>query len=527
LNKRVAVIGSSGGNLYNLGGKDPFALLEAIKIQLDAAGIEMAAVQFVAADVSMDQAKSHTPARLIILENGELKVTFEGKLAEVNKKAKEFDKALAEQIERGEIDGLILVSADPKNTNSEAVKAGAEKGLPAVGTGGTSIAHARSVGLNVVAASGTTGSTNRTRAVSYAAGLANYWNLKYKPVIGSYQEKISDESPFKRINFRGIMVTSLPAFIAMAITIALSRIPGFDVFKEVFDVMIEALPVVVAVVAAKQVSGYDEVGIVAGVVSGVLSTKGGIIGGLLGGIASGIMVPYLVAFSTKRNFPATTVNILSGGLSGLLSGLVMYFGFSPIALAAGNGVRMLIQTALDYNLIVAGAISGLLIWPAIIGGVYHAAILPIILLEMEQYGNSFLGAIDAVGLVVTAAGITLANILYPRTRADRIAALPGFFVLTVFGTFVEAAYPFMFADKLVFAAALISATAGGAVAGYFNARGMAYVPIMVAPFMSNNTVGFILSMFTALTIALLLTVTANRIYKGAQHRKNKMEAHNL
>jgi len=138
------------------------------------------------------------------------------------------------------------------------------------------------------------------------------------------------------------------------------------------------------------------------------------------------MVPYLVAFSTKRNFPATTVNILSGGLSGLLSGLVMYFGFSPIALAAGNGVRMLIQTALDYNLIVAGAISGLLIWPAIIGGVYHAAILPIILLEMEQYGNSFLGAIDAVGLVVTAAGITLANILYPRTRADRIAALPGF-----------------------------------------------------------------------------------------------------
>jgi len=49
---------------------------------------------------------------------------------------------------------------------------------------------------------------------------------------------------------------------------------------------------------------------------------------------------------------------------------------------------------------------------------------------------------------------------------------------------VEAAYPFMFADKLVFAAALISATAGGAVAGYFNARGMAYVPIMVAPFMS-------------------------------------------
>lgn len=191
------------------------------------------------------------------------------------------------------------------------------------------------------------------------------------------------------------------------------------------------------------------------------------------------------------------------------------------------GFGCLFKTALDYNPIAAGAIAGLLIWPAIIGGVYHAAILPIILLEMEQYGNSFLGAIDAVGLVVTAAGITLANILYPRAKSDRVAAAPGFFILTVFGTFVEAAYPFMFADKLVFAAALVSATAGGAVAGFFNARGMAYVPILVAPFMSNNTIGFILSMLTALIIAFLLTMAANRIYRGAQDSKNKVEAHNI
>lgn len=527
MSKRVAVIGSSGGNLYNLGGKNPFALLEEIRHQLDAAGIELAAIQFIAADISMDQAKPHTPARLIILEDGELKIAFEGKLEEVNKIANDTDRILAEQIEKGEIGGLILVSADPKKTNSEAVKAGAKKGVPAVGTGGTSVANARSVGLNVVAASGTTGSTNRTRAVSYTAGLANYWKMKYKPIIGSYQEKVTDESPFKRINFRGIMVTSLPAFIAMAITIALSRIPGLDGFNAVFEVMIEALPIVVAVIASKQVSGYDEVGIVAGVVAGVLSTKGGILGGLLGGIVAGIMVPYIVAFSAKKNFPATTVNILSGGLSGLLSGLIMYFGFSPIALAMGNGVRTLIQTALDYNPVVAGAIAGLLIWPAIIGGVYHAAILPIILLEMEQYGNSFLGAIDAVGLVVAAIGITLANILYPRTKADRVAAIPGFFVLTVFGTFVEAAYPFMFADKLVFAAALISATAGGAVAGFFNARGMGYVPIMVAPFISNNPVGFILSMLTALIIAFVITVMANRFHKGVIDNKIKEEVHNL
>jgi len=293
-------------------------------------------------------------------------------------------------------------------------------------------------------------------------------------------------------------------------------------FNEVFETMINALPVVVSVVAAKQVSGFDEVGIVAGVVAGALSTKGGVLGGLLGGIAAGVAVPYIVSFSVKRNFPATTVNILSGGLSGLLSGLVMYFGFSPIALAAGNGVRLLIQAALNYNPIIAGAVAGLLIWPAIIGGVYHAAILPIILLEMEKYGNSFLGAIDAIGLVVTAAGITLANIVYPRTKADRVAAAPGFFVLMAFGTFVEAAYPFMFADKLVFATALISATLGGAVAGFFNARGMGYVPILVAPFMSNNPTGFILSMLTAFVIAFVLTAMANRLHKN-KSTENKAE----
>ena len=84
------------------------------------------------------------------------------------------------------------------------------------------------MGLNVVSASGTTGSTNRTRAVSYTAGLAKYWGLRYKPAIGSTREAVSEENPIKRINFRGIMVTSLPAFIAMAITIAMSRIPGLD-----------------------------------------------------------------------------------------------------------------------------------------------------------------------------------------------------------------------------------------------------------------------------------------------------------
>jgi hypothetical protein len=54
------------------------------------------------------------------------------------------------------------------------------------------------------------------------------------------------------------------------------------------------------------------------------------------------------------------------------------------------------------------------------------------------------------GLVMVSAGITLANIVAGRRPGDRAVAAPGFAINIGFGTFVEAAYPFMFSDKLVF-----------------------------------------------------------------------------
>lgn len=84
------------------------------------------------------------------------------------------------------------------------------------------------------------------------------------------------------------------------------------------------------------------------------------------------------------------------------------------------------------------------------GGVYHAAILPIVMLEMEAHGFSFLGSIDMNCLVMVCAGIQVANILHPRRKSDRVACIPSLFINLVFGTFVEAAYPFMFASKKVF-----------------------------------------------------------------------------
>lgn len=513
MSKRIAILGSSGGNLYNLGGKDPQILLGETVQQIKAAGMEVAAIQFIAANASMDQAKSTTKADLWSGDGSDFGIVFSGSLEQVNERAQTKDKEIEELLKEGKIDGLILVSADPEGINQEALNVAAKTKIPTVGTGGTSMAKVQSMGLNVVAVSGTTGTTNRTRAIANVSALAKYWGIKYRPMIGTQEINTSDNL-LSRINFRGIMIASLPGFIAMALTLALSKIPFFSSFNEVFNLMIGALPVIVAAVAAKQVSGLNEVAIIAGVVAGTLSAGGGIIGGIVGGIIAGVLVQLLLIKCFEWRFPATTANIVAGGISGLVGGLFVYFLLAPIALSAGNGIRTLIDSALQYSPILSGAVAGLLIWPAIIFGVYHAAILPIVLLEMEMVGNSFLGAIDMCGLVMVSAGITLANIIYPRIKGESAMATPGFLINMGFGTFVEAAYPFMFSDKIVFGGALISSAISGAVVGIFNVRGTAYVPSLVAPSLSNNPTGFIISMLIAMGCAFVFTMFANRIYQN-------------
>jgi fructose-specific phosphotransferase system IIC component len=511
--KKIAVIGSSGGHLFVLGGNNPQALLEEILNQARAASIEVSHIAFIAASTSMDHVTDQTIGTLWTESKDGLLPKFEDKLATTNEEAKKECKLIADAIRKGEVEGLVMVSADPKGINAEVLKAAAEMKIPVAGTGGSSMAAARSLGANVISSSGTTGSTNRTRAVGYISAFASEWKQKYTPVIGKTTD-VESGNILKRIHLRSIMMSSLPAFIAMALTLAVGNIPFLkESVGPLFDTLVGALPIVVAVVAAKQVSGLDEVGIVAGVVAGVLSVNGGILGGIVGGVVAGILASYLLQWSFRMRFPATTSSLVAGAFGGLAGGLLVYFLLAPITLWAGNSIRQLIQVALDFNAILAGAIAGLLIWPAIIGGVYHAAILPIVLLEMETQGNSFLGAVDMVGLVMVSAGITLANIIAPKVKSEASVAAPGFFVNMVFGTFVEAAYPFMFSDKWVFALALFSAMVGGAFVGFFNARGMGYLPTFVAPTVSNNPFGFAASMVIALVLSCVLTIIVNKMAK--------------
>ena len=511
--KRIAVIGSSGGNLYNLGGKNPHKMMEEIAIQLNAAKMSLADVIFIGANDSMDSKNTNIGAKLYYLENGKLISGLEKKLIDVNLEATEFNEKVAQKIMNDEIDGLIVMSCDPKGINKEVIIAATQKQIPIVGTGGTSMATISSMGAKVISSSGTTGTTNRTRAVAAVSALSKFWKIKYTPRIGSAKKEAVEEEKgiVSRINIRGVMMAAIPGFITMALVLALSKIPGLDGLGKIFNILIRALPVIIAVLAAKQVSGLDEVGIVAGVVAGVLSVNGGIIGGMIGGVLAGILCFYLIRLCFNYNFPATTANIVAGGISGFASGVIVYYFIAPIALKLGDSLRFLIEAALNISPILAGVIAGLLIWPAIIAGVYHAAILPIVLLEMEKTGTSFLGAIDMTGLVMVCAGIMLANIVYPRQQSDRAIATPGFLINIFFGTFVEAAYPFMFSDKKVMFGAIISGGLGGLLVGLYNLKGTAYVPSILAPMMSTNIFGFLLSMVAAFSLAFIITLVANKI----------------
>ncbi|WP_121613572.1 PTS sugar transporter [Mesobacillus foraminis] len=528
MGKKIAILGSSGGNLYFLGGKEPDRLLDELLLQIQAAGMICTSLQFIAAKASMDSAKDDTPAELYSWNEDMAKplVISQGTLAEVNEAAALLDADIAAKITNGDIDALIFMSADPAGTNRKAVEAAAIKKIPATGTGGTSMAAVSAKGVNVISTSGTTGTTNRTRAVTFLTSLSKHFGLSYKPVIGkpdtSGKQNGLNLRPYQRINIRGMMLSSLPGFIAMALILALSKIPVFTGLGDVFDLMINAVPVILAVVAAKQVADLDDVSIVAGVIAGVLSVKGGIIGGIIGGILAGLLVHYIFRKCVEWQFPATTVNIAAGGIAGLISGLAVFFVISPIALQLGEGIRSLLDFLVSYNSTIAGLIAGLLIWPAIIGGVYHAAILPIVLLEMERTGNSFLGAVDMAGLVMVSAGITLANIVSPRDKGEAAVAVPGFAINMGFGTFVEAAYPFMFSNKLIFAGAIISSGLGGLLVGFFDVRGTAYVPSFMAPLLSNNMTGFIIAMAGSLLCSFFITLTLNKL-SGNKKRKDSLK----
>ncbi len=82
--KRIAIVGSSGGHLFVLGGKDPQVLLDEILRQVSGTEIQVSHVAFVAAQSSLDHVTKSTKAALWVMSEGGVKAVFEGFLSETN-----------------------------------------------------------------------------------------------------------------------------------------------------------------------------------------------------------------------------------------------------------------------------------------------------------------------------------------------------------------------------------------------------------------------------------------------------------
>src|SRR5690625_6670884 len=97
---------------------------------------EVGAVQFIEDDVSMDNIRDTTKASLYVLEDNQIHAVHRGLLTEVNQEAKTYDRVIAEQIESGDIHGLIVMSIDTDGANKQAIEADTYMDIPIGGYGG-------------------------------------------------------------------------------------------------------------------------------------------------------------------------------------------------------------------------------------------------------------------------------------------------------------------------------------------------------------------------------------------------------
>lgn len=87
MGKKIAFIGSSGGNLYKQGGNDLPAMMKELFGQTKAADMEIVFVQYVLASGSLDNVGPDSPATLFTWNGKEVQPVFQGTLREVDAEA--------------------------------------------------------------------------------------------------------------------------------------------------------------------------------------------------------------------------------------------------------------------------------------------------------------------------------------------------------------------------------------------------------------------------------------------------------
>ncbi|CAM9173990.1 unnamed protein product, partial [Ectocarpus fasciculatus] len=516
--KRVALVGSSGGGAAAQGQFDGPSLLRLAKKELKRAGIHLSAVQFVACAEPLDLANPSSAATLWVAGTGEgdeaLVVAAEGQymlwtLLDVNMAARKEDVKIAAALREGcgghddapiqsprganaatspkvlPLHGLVAISCDVHGVNSEAFTAARDCRAPVVGTGGTSLGTALAMGCRLVGSSGgSVATTNKSKVVSYAAGLAGHWRLRYD----SAKELMQPLAP--AATFAGC----LPVQVGVTVAVALGSVPTTGdlldgaVLAAPWMIRLQgAIPVVAAAVAARQVSTLGDMATAAaGVIAGSLCMED-----TLAALAAGTLAGYLCSKMTGQaldfGIPATALSLYATATSGIVSGAMVLFALPFLkflgAIATSTDALLIgLQSAWMQALVGAG-MGCLMCYGSKIGW-YHRVFLPVIVLELARGEGgsmgSIWGAIDLCALCMVAAGLCAAHLLRPTSPVDAALGRRGLIFNLGFGDFIEAAYPFMERCRCCNAGAYMGSAISGAVVAAGGVASTAYLPLPLA-----------------------------------------------
>ncbi|MFT8362192.1 MAG: hypothetical protein ABF608_03365 [Sporolactobacillus sp.] len=492
--KKLALIGSSGGNFYRLGGNAPEEMLRTLLRTMAVADFEWQDALFVAADRSFDQ-KTNDDARasLYILEEGHLKHIGQGTIQDINQRAAQYDVEIAERIDAGDIDGLVAISSDPQGINKHAVAAAARKAIPIVGTGGTSMAAIQQAGGNVITISGTTGTSVETRSLSFLYAFRRFWHI----------QKVSSRFRFAMPRTgTGVMTAALPAFIALTVAASLNQITWLRQ-SDFFQTAQHALPILLTVLVAQQVTRLNSLALAASILAGVFAAPYGLFAGILSGLICGNLVENVFRLCLVARFPLTAANIVTVCSSGLLPGLLLTTGLANLLLSIERAIPNFIQYIFAVQPLLIGGLLGLSMWLLIIRGGYHAIVLPLILIELAVSGYSMIGAFDMLCLVGIASGMNFAYFVFHHSPS----AARGLVQTACFGTYVESVYPY-FKNKLIFIITLADAAVIGAATAQLQLRGSAYIPAFFAPILSSSPLTYGCLLIAAFLLSALTTLFA-------------------
>ena len=493
--KNVALIGSSGGGTATLDHTDCRTLLRTIHEQLQRCGGCLAVASFVVLDggKGMDGAnQANDSATLFAVNFGdstilECCVQKMGSLRDVNAEIQnKDDERIAREILNGNIDGLICISCHIGLYEKTLVAAAAAK-IPITGSGGTSLSHAvAKYGLMLTGnAGGSVATTSFSRAVSYTHAFAAYWGRDYRPW--------NDESVWGDIQWTSILNACLPVFWGSClakrlVTCLLEKELDTWVHFELISSLIFVyaaleqwvLPAACAVIMVSSSSSSgkghaerDDLPLSSLLMASAIASsvcRQSVLAGLLAGWLVGQLAHPIFFHCIVNNVPATMMNLISGGGTGCLVGITLV----PVAPVLGwctAWIRSVIAWTLTGlpNALLGEGETAYIIGRAIVGfiwgclccygskvGLYHAYVLPIILLEMEMGEASFLGAIDELTLVLVCAGICAGNLaarkLFGLLKLDKDRVISdaeaslcrrGLSTNLLYGDFVEVCYPFM------------------------------------------------------------------------------------